>query len=377
VVLWALSYYVGHVWKDTHCLPRPPAYRAGTATKPPFGVVRLEHHYEHEYGMPSTHAMNAVTMPWYTLILSLHRFTGPPIIPVAFACFWTISCVFSRVYMGVHSPADIFMGILLGLGLLGFGCVFGDTVDGWIISSPNTMVVAIVIAIVLVATYPRPAKPMWLSSPGDSTLIIASAVGVVIGVNALPQLHAKTPEPFGFEFTPRSIMVGVASLLIGYTVAFLTRLVVKAVAVKALVFLLGPRFGPADDMSIQPHLNKLRRAQLLQAEANAEAKAKEAGTEGENGDVEPVSSNGLRQRKTGNNDIFEGPLPSPSPTASDKENFRTNTYEAPPGMVWIPPSRRYDIELPVKLLTYAAVGINTTITVPLLLQALGLWQYGI
>ena len=52
--------YVGQAAKDLICWPRP--------TSPP--VVRLEGRYELEYGMPSTHAMVGVVIPFGMLYYS-------------------------------------------------------------------------------------------------------------------------------------------------------------------------------------------------------------------------------------------------------------------------------------------------------------------
>lgn len=46
------------------------------------------------------------------------------------------------------------------------------------------------------------------------------------------------------------------------------------------------------------------------------------------------------------------------------------------GLVLLPPGRRYEVELPLKLITYTAVGFNAVYTVPLIFQFLGLAQYG-
>jgi len=45
--------------------------------------------------------------------------------------------------------------------------------------------------------------------------------------------------------------------------------------------------------------------------------------------------------------------------------------------VLIPAARRYAIELPTKIVTYGLVGLNVSYGVPVLLQYLGLAQYGI
>lgn|SRR3989338_558956 len=61
VMLWSVGFYAGNSLKNILRLPRPPS--------PP--IDRMEKDYENEYGLPSTHAMNALTLP-ITIVLSLY-----------------------------------------------------------------------------------------------------------------------------------------------------------------------------------------------------------------------------------------------------------------------------------------------------------------
>lgn len=42
----------------------------------------------------------------------------------------------SRLYLGLHSPIDIYTGILLGLIMLAAFASFDDALDAWLLSSP-------------------------------------------------------------------------------------------------------------------------------------------------------------------------------------------------------------------------------------------------
>ena len=59
-ILWCLSMFVGQASKEIFQRPRP-------ATPP---VVRMEHIYVTEYGMPSTHAIVGTVFPFGLLLLS-------------------------------------------------------------------------------------------------------------------------------------------------------------------------------------------------------------------------------------------------------------------------------------------------------------------
>lgn len=62
VLVWATLMYIGQALKDILCLPRPP--------KP---VVKLQSRWAAEYGLPSTHAMVGVSIPFSILLYTHER----------------------------------------------------------------------------------------------------------------------------------------------------------------------------------------------------------------------------------------------------------------------------------------------------------------
>lgn len=225
--LWGSAYYIGQMLKDLLMLPRPPAAivvdAAGPSSviaawttprttpregatkgarydggKPATGVVRLERHYETEGGMPSTHAMNAISMPWLIvhLVTTSGRFEGGTAWLIAMACAWTILCTFSRLYMGVHSPADIVVGLALGVSVLAFHVTYGPALDHWIVHGGPAVLVLVPAALALLASvYPRPATPRWISTPGDTTLILGAVAGIAIASNFASAAHIAAMGP--------------------------------------------------------------------------------------------------------------------------------------------------------------------------------------
>lgn len=116
VFVWASLMYVGQALKDILRCPRPP--------KP---VVKLQVKWGAEYGLPSTHAIVGISIPFSILMYTMERLdfhstvTGTPSSPSINSCFlhlryeynftagivictlWcTLICV-SRLYLGMHS----------------------------------------------------------------------------------------------------------------------------------------------------------------------------------------------------------------------------------------------------------------------------------
>lgn len=68
VLLWVIIMYIGQALKDVVKWPRP--------SSPP--VVSLEPEYAIEYGMPSTHAMVGMALPFSMLIFTFNRYEVSP-----------------------------------------------------------------------------------------------------------------------------------------------------------------------------------------------------------------------------------------------------------------------------------------------------------
>lgn len=215
ILLWLHIYYLGQYLKDTLQLPRP--------TSPP--VFHLEHHYITEYGLPSTHAMAAVSMPIYILIQAPpHHFYF--ILP--FAMSWVILMTLSRPYLGVHSFPDIYVGLFLGVCVLLFHVLFGFQLDHFLLKSAMAPVVSLTGSILLILIYPAPVR--WTTAFGDTTLIIGATFGVSFGswikcfVFSQPVWEVSKASP--------GIMIG--RLVVGIMALVFTRAIAKSITVSFL-----------------------------------------------------------------------------------------------------------------------------------------------
>ncbi|KAG6827645.1 hypothetical protein H0H92_011011 [Tricholoma furcatifolium] len=113
LLVLALGVYFSSFIKDLICSPRPFA--------PP--VTRLTigtHHLE--YGFPSTHSTNSVSIALF-FFGHVHRFASGPepiITPEMYTLIviglsvYTFSIVFGRIYTAMHSFTDCFVGVALG-----------------------------------------------------------------------------------------------------------------------------------------------------------------------------------------------------------------------------------------------------------------------
>lgn len=206
VLMWVMMYYVGQLLKDLMKLPRPPS--------PP--VVRLETHYSMEYGLPSTHAMAAASIPFF-LAYSLtpenwysgstageQSLFGAVVLLWLLAFSWFSTMTVSRLYMGVHSVVDVQAGMALGLISLGTFLVIGESLDEFFMTTQAGGAAVVIIGIALVLAYyfiTRP--PKWTPCYGDTALIVAVGIGAVLG-NRL--LYADDPGQYFDEISPTTVI---------------------------------------------------------------------------------------------------------------------------------------------------------------------------
>lgn len=167
VLLMAAAFYLAGAVKNTLVLPRPPS--------PP--IVPLNK--ETDWGLPSHHALLGVNMPWYLwfymyqnyhleLVVSIMLFTTLAI--------WSFCVMFSRLYLGVHSPADVVTGGILGCLLLACWLQVDNMVDFYI-TTPNSCYMILSAVIILLLIHPDP-HPLTITY--DDTVALA---GITVGVS--------------------------------------------------------------------------------------------------------------------------------------------------------------------------------------------------
>lgn len=236
ILLWCILYYFGQLAKDILKLPRPPS--------PP--VIALETHYEAEYGLPSTHSMAAISIPFYMLAV-FEPFQSYEYFPIALtiAILWFLCMSFSRLYMGVHCTLDIVAGWLFGMIIVIPVYLLLDNVDYVVMFHNHSPVITFAFAMFLVLLYPLLARPVkWTNTYGDTALILATTTGVFWGSFANSTAAIDTIYPF-FSHLPKftalpsvSILFSIIRCIVGYAILILTRSVVKSIGMKLMVLIL-------------------------------------------------------------------------------------------------------------------------------------------
>lgn len=257
-------FWTGFV-KDFYSLPRP--------LSPPLHRITMSGSAALEYGFPSTHSANAISVALYALLsLRSPESTLSPLAKMILetgSYFYAASIVFGRLYCGMHGFLDVVIGSLIGAGIAAVEFYYGGSLDTYMHScSWLAPLLAGIIVVILVRIHPEPADdcPCF-----DDSIAFA---GVVIGVELGTWSYAKIPgDPWEtnahgdgvVDIVGLGIPINVVRIVAGVLVIFAWKETMKPLLLKLLPYLfrgierLGlslPRrfFTPASEYkSIPPH----------------------------------------------------------------------------------------------------------------------------
>ncbi|KAF2152305.1 PAP2 domain-containing protein [Myriangium duriaei CBS 260.36] len=401
--------------KDLLCLPRP--------LSPPLQRITMSGSTALEYGFPSTHSTNAVSVAVY-LIYDIQ--TGAIVLSEPFrilaliaCCWYAISIVFGRLYCGMHGFSDVIVGSALGAIIAGVQIYWGPAFDEFISQGAWTnALVSVIIILLAVRFHPEPADncPCF----DDSVSFAGVNAGIEIG-----QWHfAKTsfawdkpvPGTVPFDMSKLGVIRIVLRLLVGVVIVFIWRAVAKPFLLKVLpplfrqienVGLTLPRrffkrasqytkvptllkddnvIPPAREIpkfisslgkprrrtvSIGPQSEADAREMLAQREIQRKESLRSLRSQGSNGDIAVSSSAAISPLEVPSSE--EKPKLLGHELATQASPYQSDSEQEKVVFEGIEKPRvRYDVEVVTKLVVYAGIAWLSTEGNPILFTYIGL-----
>lgn len=231
-ILAAGVFFSGFV-KDLLCLPRP--------LSPPLQRITMSGSAALEYGFPSTHSTNAVSVAVYALFILNH---GDPSISASanltlqiLCYFYAFTIVIGRLYCGMHGFFDVIIGSALGAGLALIQCIYGEAFDLYVQHGTFIEVLIVIISIlVLVRVHPEPADDCPCFD--DSVAFAGVVIGVEAGCWHFGNTQYGTSDPFPATVPFDLVKIGwtrtILRIVLGVVVIFAWREVMKPTLLRGL-----------------------------------------------------------------------------------------------------------------------------------------------
>lgn len=233
VHILASGVYFSGFLKDLLCLPRP--------LSPPLQRITMSGSAALEYGFPSTHATNAVSVTIYALYrLQSADSTVPPMMTTILQYvlyLYATSIVVGRLYCGMHGFSDVIVGSLIGALISFVQCVYGDIFDDYVLSgSVKELFIVVLIVLALVRIHPEPADDCPCFD--DSVAFAGVMIGVQVGTwhYARTRFAVSDPIPGTVPFQLENIgwVRSVLRILLGVVTIFVWREVMKPLLLRFL-----------------------------------------------------------------------------------------------------------------------------------------------
>ncbi|KAJ4306796.1 Long-chain base-1-phosphate phosphatase [Collariella sp. IMI 366227] len=218
-------FFTGFI-KDMCSLPRP--------LSPPLQRITMSGSAALEYGFPSTHSANAVSVTVYA-ILMLRRETNTfspttTLALEALSYFYALSIVIGRLYCGMHGFVDVIVGSAMGAAISLVEFYYSPLLEAWMHSSTYTAPLTIALTILLlVRVHPEPADdcPCFDDSVAFAGVMIGLETGIWRFARYSPYASIYNGPDATFDLAALGWPRTIARLLFGVAVIFAWREVAK------------------------------------------------------------------------------------------------------------------------------------------------------
>ncbi|KAI7865771.1 PAP2 superfamily-domain-containing protein [Spinellus fusiger] len=228
--LTAAGVFWSGFFKDLLCLPRP--------LSPPLHRLTMSTGVALEYGFPSTHTTNSVSVGLYMAAAACEQFlpdSTARLVCLVSCGVYVVSVVFGRLYCGMHSLTDVIGGGLLAYLLYWIQWTFRFEFNMLFTQDSYWVLLAIPLCISLVSLHPDPVERCPCFE--DSVCFMGVLMGLLPGSwlcqqSATCVLGLSSATTYQLNLTV--ILVVLTKTVLGVAVLFLWRIVIKKASYQVL-----------------------------------------------------------------------------------------------------------------------------------------------
>ncbi|XP_014204122.1 sphingosine-1-phosphate phosphatase 1-like [Copidosoma floridanum] len=221
ILVWSIILTTGQVLKDIICWPRPSC--------PP--AVRLQKKWSLEYGMPSTHAMIAVSIPFSAVFFTKNKYIYSFSAGFVIAILWCLLICVSRIYLGMHTVLDVIAGLVLASGMMIVLVPLVDAIDDYFITNNWAILTLFIIGVGTIVYHPT--SGIWTPTRGDTALVVGTGTGIHLGywINYKTGIltASQLPPPYNITWpTNQDIVKIISRTLLGFTYILVLKALIKS-----------------------------------------------------------------------------------------------------------------------------------------------------
>ena len=233
VHILASGVFLSGFLKDMLCLPRP--------LSPPLCRITMSDSVALEYGFPSTHSTNAVSV---AILASFWLNSPDSVIPsnariyleiISYA--YVLSIVLGRLYCGMHGFFDVVVGGLLGAFISYIQWFYGNLLDEYLLNGSLMAPLTIILVILLlIRIHPEPADdcPCFDDSVAFSGVVIGIEIGYWHFAQSGFSWNHSAPATATFKLTDLGWLRMLMRTLVGVLVIFAWKGIMKPVLLRSL-----------------------------------------------------------------------------------------------------------------------------------------------
>lgn len=235
-------YFTGFI-KDLLCLPRPKS--------PPIKRLTLSHYTSKEYGCPSSHSANAISVClviFFHTLNNLNFSNNFKLFIYSFLIIYYLTLSYGRLYCGMHGLLDILIGSIIGLLTFLIRFYSKNFWDNLILNSnPNNIFLPLLLIIFyysLLLIHPKPIEQCPCFE--DTIAFISVLLGLdltffsfnnnLINYNSLNEIYIKHPSIIKFNLSN----LGYLKLFKRLFLSILSIISWKILSKQFLIFLTNP-----------------------------------------------------------------------------------------------------------------------------------------